>query len=231
MFCWHTLSTDPPGTKPWITWGNEDECPIHHPELFEDVPEAEVHVDFNSGEPIERDVIGGPPGRHWIRKKVLMDPVKQIVNPVTEVRRHASRFIDEFGEEWVVIDGIETKIPSIAAAQVLLVKQDAVREEIRAYLDAHGIRDRTEKVKVTLDDGTETEIDMLPPGDAGANILQIGSFPDAAGLFENAARAQAQADTADAELERVRERARLKLRSPLIKIRDAIFGLLRKDAP
>jgi hypothetical protein len=119
-----------------------------------------------------------------------MDPVRQMATPIAEVRAQAPASVDEFGEQWIMLDGVETKVPDIKMARKLLAQQDAVRIQIREDLDALGVRDRTELVEITLDDGTKTTIEMLPPGDHGANILQIGGFPDAKGLFENAEKAQ-----------------------------------------
>lgn len=162
-----------------------------------------------------------------------MDPVKQIVNPTAEVRQHASRFIDEYGEQWMMIDGVETKVPKIKQARALLAKQDAVRVEIRKELDERGIRDRTEQVEITLEDGSKTTVELLPPGDLGANCLQIGNFANERDLFERAAREQAKLDSTRAEETRAQERAvedaRLKARSPLVKIRDGVLRFLRKE--
>lgn len=156
-----------------------------------------------------------------------MDPVKQITTPVAEVRRHASHFVDEYGESWVIIDGVETKVPNVKQAKSLLKQQDVVREKIRAALDETGVRDRTEQVEITLDDGTKTTVELLAPGDAGANVLQIGGFPDAAGLIQNATRAGEQADASEAERQRAVGRARLAARSPFQKLRDAFASLLK----
>jgi hypothetical protein len=156
-----------------------------------------------------------------------VDPVKQIINPVAEIRQHASRFVDEYGESWIMIDGVETKVPNIKRAKALLRQQDVVREKIRAALDETGVRDRTEQVEITLDDGTKTTVELLRSGDAGANVLQIGGFPDAEGLVQNAARVQERADASEAEKQRAIGRARLAARSPLKKLRDAIASLLK----
>jgi hypothetical protein len=77
---------------------------------------------------------------------------------------HTQNAIDEYGEHWVTIDGIETKAPSIKAARELLVRQDALRVQIRADLDALGVRDTTERIEITLEDGTKTEVDLIPAG-------------------------------------------------------------------
>ena len=106
-----------------------------------------------------------------------MDPVKSLTTPVAEVRAQAPVQVDEYGESWVVIDGVETKVPNLKAARELLDQQDATRKKIRADLDATGVRDRTEQVEITLDDGTKTTVELLPMGDSGANIMQIGGFP------------------------------------------------------
>lgn len=136
-----------------------------------------------------------------------MDPIRQITSPVAEVQVQAQREIDEYGEEWVVIDGIETKVPRIKAAQHLLTVQDDQRAAIRRDLDALGVRDRTEKVEITLDDGTVTEVDLLPPGNSGANVLQIGKFSDPVGLQIEAAHAQAKANEKLARLQDEAEKA------------------------
>lgn len=228
-FCWHVLDTDPPGTKPYVTWGSPEECPICHPDLYEPYP-GPVEVDLSSGEPFEpvtfrhlRDIIHFKGG--WHRKKVLMDPTRQLQTPIAEVR--APYHVDEYGEAWVVIDGIETKCPSIAAARKLCAAQDATRVQIRADLDALGIRDRTEKVEITLEDGTKDIVELLAPGDAGANVLQIGSFPDAPGLFQNAAAASTLADRIESEARAAARRAQRVARTPLQKLRDAVMSLLK----
>jgi len=156
-----------------------------------------------------------------------VDPIKQITTPVAEVRRHASHFVDEYGESWVVLDGVETKVPSVKQAKSLLRQQDVVREKIRAALDESGVRDRTEQVEITLDDGTKTFVELLAPGDAGANVLQIGGFPDAPGLLVNATRVQQKWDALEVAKQRTAEHIRLAARSPLQKVRDAITSLLK----
>lgn len=162
-----------------------------------------------------------------------MDPVKQIVTPIAEIRKVASRRIDEFGEEWVVIDGIETKVPSVAAAKALCARQDAIRVKIRADLDEKGLRfnpdgsDREEQVEITLDDGTVTTVGLMKLGD-DANYMQIGEFPDAPGLFANAQKAQDAAD-AKAKAEKQQTMREATARSPLAKIRDTVMGFLGKE--
>lgn len=100
-----------------------------------------------------------------------MDPIRQLTSPVAEVRMHAQTERDEYNEQWVMIDGIETKVPSIAAAKVLLAKQDAVRVEIRAALDETGIREKTVLEEITLEDGTKATVELIPP--ALADVFQI----------------------------------------------------------
>jgi len=90
--------------------------------------------------------------------------------PIPIVRQHAVRHIDEFGETWVTIDGIETKVPSIAAAKVLLAKQDGVRVAIRAALDETGIRDKTITEEIMVD-GEKVTVELVPP--ALADVFQI----------------------------------------------------------
>lgn len=99
-----------------------------------------------------------------------MDPLRQITTPVAEVRVHAHAERDEYNEQWVVIDGIETKVPSIAAAQALCAKQDAVRVAIRAALDETGIRDKTVKETIIID-GESVEVELVPP--ALSDVFQI----------------------------------------------------------
>ena len=137
--------------------------------------------------------------------------------------------IDEYGEAWVVIDGIETKVPSIKQARATLARQDAVRLKIRADLDALGIRDKTEKVEITLEDGSKDTVELLPPG--AANVLQIGNFETAEALQINADHAQRKLDEAERLRALAAERKRLAARPPLTKIRDAIMSFLRKDKP
>lgn len=72
-----------------------------------------------------------------------MDPLRQITSPVAEVRVHAQSEHDEYNETWMMIDGVETKVPSIAAAQALCAKQDGIRVAIRAALDETGIREKS----------------------------------------------------------------------------------------
>lgn len=166
-----------------------------------------------------------------------MDPIRQLTTPIAEVRAAAPIHIDEYGEAWAVIDGIETKIPRIAAAKALLAKQDRVRMQIRADLDATGIRECTEQVQLTIEgkpqfdsDGEPIMVEMLPAGDGGANVLQIGNFPDAEGLMLNAAAAQSRNERAAADEAARVEHERLQTRTPLQKIRDRIVGLFRKDS-
>ena len=101
-----------------------------------------------------------------------MDPLKPIVDPTAEVRIDRNIKYDNYGEAWVVIDGIETKVPSIAAAKELLARQDATRMQIRADLDATGIRDKTVKETIMID-GEEVEVEMVPMGLSG--VFQVGT--------------------------------------------------------
>jgi hypothetical protein len=107
-----------------------------------------------------------------------MDPIKPLSEPTTEIRTHANH-VDSCGETWIVLDGIETKVPSIKAARILLAKQDALRIDIRAELDKTGIRDQTVQESLVIDgvvqkddEGNPVTVEMLPPG--AANVLQIG---------------------------------------------------------
>lgn len=103
--------------------------------------------------------------------------------PIPEVRKmNHLHIVDNYGERWVVIDGVDTKVANLAAAKALLTKQDAVRVQIRADLDAQGIRDKTVQQEITLEDGTKTTVEMLPPGDAGANVLQFNMDPTPANI-------------------------------------------------
>jgi len=83
---------------------------------------------------------------------------------------HAQTERDEYNEQWVMIDGIETKVPSIAAAKALLAKQDGVRVAIRAALDETGIRDKTVTEAITVD-GEKVTVELVPP--ALADVFQI----------------------------------------------------------
>lgn len=130
-----------------------------------------------------------------------MDPTRQLQTPIAEVRATAPVHVDSYGETWIMLDGVETKVPNVRAARALLKHQDKVREQIRADMDALGLRfnpdgtDREEQVEITLDDGTKTTVGLMKPGDA--NYLQIETFPDAEGLFvlaeEKSAMARVQA--------------------------------------
>ena len=90
---------------------------------------------------------------------------------------------------------------------------------------------RRAEVEITLDDGTKTTIELLPPG--LANYMQIGTFPDYPGLVKNAEKAQDEADQKLAKQrayeERLAEHAKAKARGPLGKIKDAVMGLFGKD--
>jgi hypothetical protein len=162
-----------------------------------------------------------------------MDPTRPLQTPVAEVRAQAPVHVDGFGEAWVVIDGIETKVPNIKAARALLAQQDALRVKIRADLDERGIRfnpdgtDREEQVEITLEDGTKTTVGLLKPGDA--NYLQMELFPDLPGLIQNADAAQAKEDYAGAVAAAVAEHRRLTSRTICTKILDVVVGFLRKD--
>ena len=92
-----------------------------------------------------------------------MDPFA----PVPEVRKANRRdiVIDEFGEEWMMIDGVETKLPSIKKAIAQMKLCDETRVKIRADLDAAGLRDNVVETEITLEDGTTTTVSMHKPGD------------------------------------------------------------------
>jgi hypothetical protein len=107
-----------------------------------------------------------------------MDPLKPLTTPVAEVRHQASHFVDQYGETWVVIDGIETKVANIKQAQVLLTQQDKMRLDIRARLDEMGIRDMTEKTTgnpetdyVDPETGEVEGVELLPPSMAGGLLI------------------------------------------------------------
>lgn len=92
-------------------------------------------------------------------------------SPIPEVRKMNHRHVvDEYNEQWVMIDGIETKVANLEAAKKLLTRQDSVRVQIRADLDELGIRDQTVLEEITLEDGTKTTVAMLP---LGASCLQF----------------------------------------------------------
>lgn len=145
--CWHILPTDPIDTKPYVTWGSEEICPVCHPDLYEPYGKPVV-CDRSSGEPCT------PDGKwilhimhcngQWIRRKEKMDPL----NPIPIVRRHQSQWIDSFGDTWEVIDGIETKV-AYKNPVALMKRQDGIRRQIRAGLDELGLRDNLGEMEVT----------------------------------------------------------------------------------
>lgn len=237
-FCWHTRETDPPGTKPYITWGSPDECPVCHPELYEPYGLPVIEDWHSGGCPFSpegeylRDIIHC--GQWLKRKKVSMDPTRQLTTPIAEVRAQAPAYVDSFGETWVMIDGIETKVPSLKAARALLAAQDATRVQIRADMDALGLRDLDQQEQLVVDgvpqvdaDGEPITVGLLPPGDA--NYMQIGEFPDAEGLIRNAEAAQARLEKQAADEAAAAEHARLAARPPLTAVLDSIKSLFRKD--
>jgi len=240
--CWHVLSTDPPGTKPYVAWGSTEDCPVEHPELYEEYV-GEVRVDHHSGEPMTGPldyrwiphIFHGPSGK-WIRKKVPMDPVRQLTTPIAEVRAAAPQhWIDEYGEAWIMLDGIETKCPSIEAANRLCAHQDAVRVQIRADLDAVGARESLGEEpliidgKPVLEENDKGEMVPVMTQITNPNVLQIANFPDGETLIANAQAVQDQADREAADEAARVEHAHLAARTPIEKIRDGIKSLFRKD--
>jgi len=92
--------------------------------------------------------------------------------PVPEIRKHsAKKFVDDHGDTW---DETGTIKIGFRDPLVVLSEQDALRDKIREDLDVLGIRDRTEKVEITLADGTKDTVELLPAGPLGADILQFG---------------------------------------------------------
>lgn len=92
---------------------------------------------------------------------------------VPEVRKAKDIKFDEYGEGWIMLDGIETKVPSIVAAKELLARQDATRVQIRADLDAQGLREGPDG---TFDD--EGNWIAPPPGSVPTRVLvQFGDEP------------------------------------------------------
>ena len=118
-----------------------------------------------------------------------MDPIKQLASPVAEVRKHVEQWVDEYGDTWAIVDGIETKV-AYSNPVALIKRQDGVRVEIRKGLDELGIRDRTVKETITVD-GQQVEVEMLPPGDGGANILQFNMDPTPANITKATAQTEA----------------------------------------
>ena len=89
--------------------------------------------------------------------------------PIPEVRKHTVQAeVDEFGDTWV--DGVKVAFRNPSA---VLKEHDATRVRIRADLDKTGIRDRT---KTYFNEAGES-YELLPPGDAGANVLQFNMDP------------------------------------------------------
>lgn len=163
----------------------------------------------------------------------MMDPIKGLTEPAG-VHAVSQRSFDAYGEEWVVIDGIETKVPRLKQARALLERQDKVREEIRAELDALGLRETVETEMMI--DGELVTVQLLPKGDTGANALQIGKFPDAPGLFKAAedADAKRERDLQDAHIAAVLEARKneswfkRKNRTWMTRLKDGIETVLRK---
>jgi len=149
-----------------VTWGPEETCPACHPDLYEPYGKPVVS-DFSSGEPCTPDGKWIPHIIHcngqWLRKKALMDPIKQLISPVAEVRKHVEQWVDEYGDTWAIVDGIETKV-AYTNPVALLKRQDGVRVEIRAALDETGIRDKSK-----FDE--ELGYEVLPPG--ACDVFQI----------------------------------------------------------
>lgn len=150
-----------------------------------------------------------------------MDPLKPLYTPVAEVRHQASHFVDEYGDTWVVIDGIETKVANVAQAKILLAQQDKTRLDIRARLDEMGIRDMTERVTgnsetdyVDPETGEVEGVELLPPSIAAGLLIPGINIPTPNGDTVEAARVRASeptlADDATPEerLEALREQAR-----------------------
>ena len=83
-------------------------------------------------------------------------------------------FVDEYGDTWVTIDGIETKVGSIKQARKQLQYFDDMRKDIREKLDAEGIRDMVVEETITVD-GVATTISVLPP-DIAKQVHYIDEF-------------------------------------------------------
>jgi hypothetical protein len=111
-----------------------------------------------------------------------LDPIRPLSEPIAEVRRQAPVHVDEYGESWMMIDGVETKVTSRKIAEAQLVKQDKVRVEIRTELDRLGLRDNMEEIQCVIDgvpqvdgDGEPVMISLVQP--ARAQYMQIEEWP------------------------------------------------------
>ena len=96
-------------------------------------------------------------------------PVADPLFPIPVIRNHVEQWVDDSGDTWAIVDGVETKI-AYANPVALMKRQDGVRVEIRKALDETGIREKTVFQEITLEDGTKAVVELLPPGDA--NVLQ-----------------------------------------------------------